>query len=81
MQVPDRLLLLPLNCTSRNFNPPNMNIHAIAQSAAAFNEQHDYDLASALKLTEIVIRHAHLVQVARVQAADPQLMLPIGEAE
>ncbi len=59
----------------------NMNINAIAQSAAAFNEQHDYDLASALKLTEIVIRHAHLVQVARVQAADPQLMLPIGEAE
>ena len=81
MQAPDRLLLLPLNCTSRNFNPPNMNIHAIAQSAAAFNEQHDYDLASALKLTEIVIRHAHLVQVARVQAADPQLALPLEVAE
>ena len=58
-----------------------MNIHAIAQSAAAFNEQHDYDLASALKLTEIVIRHAHLVQVARVQAADPQLALPLEVAE
>jgi hypothetical protein len=54
-----------------------MNITEIAHAAAHFNEQHDYDLASALKLTEIVIRHAHLVQVARVQAADPQLQLPI----
>jgi hypothetical protein len=58
-----------------------MNIHAIAQSAATFNEQHDYDIAAALKLTEIVIRHAHTVQLARKEAADPQLMLPIGEAE
>ncbi len=58
-----------------------MNITAIAHAAAAFNEQHDYDLASALKLTEIVIRHAHLVQVARVQAADPQLSLPLEVAQ
>jgi hypothetical protein len=58
-----------------------MNIHAIAQSAAAFNEQHDYDLASALKLTEIVIRHAHTVQLARKEAADPQLALPLEVAE
>jgi hypothetical protein len=54
-----------------------MNITEISHAAAHFNAQHDYDLASALKLTEIVIRHAHLVQVARVQAADPQLELPI----
>jgi len=54
-----------------------MNITEIAHAAAHFNQQHDYDIASALKLTEIIIRHAHLVQVARVQAADPQLELPI----
>jgi hypothetical protein len=60
-----------------------MNINEIANAAANFNEQHDYDLPSALKLTEIIIRHAHLVQLARIQAADPQLELPIdldGEA-
>jgi hypothetical protein len=60
-----------------------MNITEIAIAAAHFNAAHDYDLPSALKLTEIVIRHAHLVQVARIQAADPQLELPIdlhGEA-
>ena len=55
-----------------------MNINEIALAAAHFNEQHDYDLPSALKLTEIIIRHAHLVQLARIQAADPQLELPIG---
>jgi hypothetical protein len=55
-----------------------MNIQAIAQTAAHFNEQHDYDLPSALKLTEIIIRHAHTVQLARIKAADPQLELPIG---
>jgi hypothetical protein len=54
-----------------------MNITEIAHAAAHFNAAHDYDLPSALKLTEIVIRHAHLVQVARIQAADPQLELPI----
>jgi hypothetical protein len=54
-----------------------MNINEIANAAARFNEQHDYDLPSALKLTEIIIRHAHTVQLARVQAADPQLELPI----
>jgi hypothetical protein len=60
-----------------------MNINEIAIAAAHFNAAHDYDLPSALKLTEIVIRHAHLVQLARIQAADPQLELPIdlnGEA-
>jgi hypothetical protein len=58
-----------------------MNIQAIAQSAATFNADHDYDIAAALKLTELVIRHAHAVQLARKQAADPQLQLPIEEAE
>jgi hypothetical protein len=54
-----------------------LNTHAIAQTAANFNAAHDYDVAAALKLTEIVIRHAHMVQLARKEAADPQLMLPI----
>ena len=58
-----------------------MNLHTIAQSAATFNAQHDYDITAALKLTELVIHHAHMVQLARKEAADPQLMLPIGEAE
>ncbi len=60
-----------------------MNLNEIAHAAAHFNEQHDYDLPSALKLTEIIIRHAHTVQLARIKAADPQLELPIdlhGEA-
>jgi hypothetical protein len=54
-----------------------MNITEIAHAAAHFNEAHDYDIASALKLTEIVIRHAHTVQLARIKSADPQLELPI----
>jgi hypothetical protein len=58
-----------------------MNITEIAHAAAHFNEQHDYDLASALKLTEIVIRHAHTVQLARIKSADPQLKLPIELAD
>ena len=58
-----------------------MNIHAIAQSAATFNAQHDYDLGAALKLTELVIQHAHMVQLARTEAADPQLALPLEVAE
>ena len=54
--------------------------HLIRQTAADFNATHDYDLAAALALSAAVIRHAHLVQIARTQAADPQLMLPIQEA-
>jgi hypothetical protein len=56
-----------------------LNTHTIAQSAATFNADHDYDLQAALKLTELVISHAHMVQLARKEAADPQLMLPIEE--
>jgi hypothetical protein len=58
-----------------------MNLHTIAQSAATFNAQHDYDIAAALKLTELVIQHAHMVQLARKEAADPQLALPLEVAE
>jgi hypothetical protein len=58
-----------------------LNTHAIAQTAAAFNADHDYDIGAALKLTELVVQHAHTVQLARKEAADPQLMLPIKEAE
>ena len=53
--------------------------HLIRQTAAEFNAAHDYDLAAALELSAVVIRHAHLVQVARTEAKDPQLLLPIGE--
>ena len=53
--------------------------HLIRQTAAEFNAAHDYDLAAALELSTVVIRHAHLVQVARTEAKDPQLLLPIGE--
>jgi hypothetical protein len=58
-----------------------MNLNEIAHAAAHFNAQHDYDLLSALKLTEIIIRHAHTVQLARIKAADPQLELPIELAD
>jgi hypothetical protein len=58
-----------------------MNLHTIAQSAATFNAQHDYDIAAALKLTELVIQHAHMVQLARKEAADPQLALPLEVAQ
>jgi hypothetical protein len=58
-----------------------MNTHAIHQTAAAFNAQHDYDVGAALKLTELIIKHAHTVQLARKEAADPQLALPLEVAE
>jgi hypothetical protein len=49
----------------------------ILQSAAHFNATHDYDIDAALHLTSVVLRHAHLVQLARKEQADPQLTLPI----
>jgi hypothetical protein len=58
-----------------------MNLNEIANTAAHFNATHDYDLPSALKLTEIIIRHAHYVQLARIKSADPQLELPIELAD
>ena len=57
-----------------------MNTHHITQTAAAFNAAHDYDIGAALELSKAVIHHAHLVQMARAEAQDPQLMLPIEEA-
>ncbi len=58
-----------LKTANRFQHTATMNITTIAQTAAA------------LKLTELVIRHAHTVQLARVQTADPQLQLPIEGAE
>jgi hypothetical protein len=56
-----------------------MTAHEILQTAAEFNARADYDLMAALDLSAAVIRHAHLVQVARTEAKDPQLLLPIGD--
>lgn len=56
-----------------------MNTHHIIQTAAAFNSAHDYDISAALELSQLVIRHAHYVQLARKESQDPQLMLPIEE--
>ena len=57
-----------------------MNTHHITQTAAAFNSAHDYDISAALELSRAVIHHAHIVQLARKEAQDPQLKLPIEEA-
>jgi hypothetical protein len=54
-----------------------MNTHAILQSAAEFNSRHDYSLDAVLKFAEVAARHAHTVQLARKEAADPQLVLPL----
>jgi hypothetical protein len=54
-----------------------MNKSSIYQSAAHFNATHDYCLEAALMLSSVVVRHAHLVQLARKEAADPQLTLPL----
>ena len=59
----------------------NMNTHAILQSAAEFNSVHNYDLDAVLKFAEVAARHAHIVQLARKEAADPQLVLPLGGEE
>jgi len=58
----------------------SMSTHQINQTAADFNARTDYDLGAALELSAVLIRHAHMVQVARTQAADPQLTLGIEEA-
>lgn len=57
-----------------------MNAHKIRETAATFNAAHDYDIGAALELSQVVIRHAHMVQLARQEARDPQLTLPLGEA-
>lgn len=58
-----------------------MTTHTILQSAAAFNSQHDYDLEAVFKFTEVAVKHAHAVRLARREAADPQLVLPLGGEE
>jgi hypothetical protein len=54
-----------------------MTTAEIHETAARFNERSDYDIRAALDLSAVLIRHAHLVQVARTEAKDPQLMLPM----
>jgi hypothetical protein len=54
-----------------------MNKNIIYETAAHFNDVHDYSIDAALHLTSVVLRHAHLVQLARKEQADPQLTLPI----
>jgi hypothetical protein len=54
-----------------------MKTNLILETAAHFNATHDYNIDAALHLTSVVLRHAHLVQLARKEAADPQLTLPI----
>jgi hypothetical protein len=58
-----------------------MNAHDILQSAADFNARHDYSLDAVLKFAAIAARHAHLVQLARMETADPQLVLPMDFAQ
>lgn len=58
-----------------------MNTHAIRETAAAFNAQHDYSLDAVLHFATVAARHAHTVQLARKEAADPQLVLPLGGEE
>ena len=57
-----------------------MTTAEIHETAASFNARSDYSIRAALDLSAVLIRHAHLVQLARTQAADPQLMLPTQEA-
>jgi len=54
-----------------------MKTNLIHETAAHFNAASDYDIDAALQLTSVVLRHAHLVQLARKEQADPQLTLPI----
>ena len=54
-----------------------MNTPLILSTAAAFNSTHDYSLDAVLKFVEVAARHAHAVQLARKEQADPQLVLPM----
>jgi hypothetical protein len=54
-----------------------MNNSLILETAAHFNATHNYDIEAALRLSSLVLRHAHMVQLARKEAADPQLSLPL----
>jgi len=54
-----------------------MSTSLILESAALFNATHDYDIEAALCFSAAVVRHAHMVQLARKEQANPQLTLPI----
>ena len=54
-----------------------MNKHLILETAAHFNAAHDYNIDAALHLTSVILRQAHLVQLARKEQADPHLTLSI----
>jgi hypothetical protein len=54
-----------------------MNTHSILQAAAEFNSHHDYDLAAVMNFATAAVKHAHMVQLARKEAADPQVVLPM----
>lgn len=54
-----------------------MNTPLILSTAAAFNSTHDYDLDAVLEFATVAAKHAHLVQLARKEQADPQLVLPM----
>lgn len=54
-----------------------MNTPLILSTAATFNSTHDYDIDAVLEFTKVAIRHAHMVQLARKEVADPQLVLPM----
>jgi hypothetical protein len=58
-----------------------MNAHSILQSAADFNSRHDYDLDAVMEFAAVAARHAHAVQLARKEVADPQLTLPLDGAK
>ena len=58
-----------------------MNIHSILQAAAEFNSHHDYSLDAVLQFATVAVKHAHTVQLARKEQADPQLVLPLDAQE
>lgn len=49
----------------------------ILETVAHFNSHHDYSFDAILTFVNVALRHAHMVQLARVKALDPQLELPI----
>ena len=49
----------------------------ILEAAAHFNNHHDYSLDAILTFLSVALRHAHMVQLARIKSLDPQLELPI----
>ena len=58
-----------------------MNTHMILQAAAEFNARHDYNLEAVMNFAAVAARHAHMVQLARKEQADPQLVLPLDSTK